>query len=291
MNMQLAKSANIRGESQDRDVCFNHKTGGLNSETLQRCETLQRHGFTVVEVPRDWRYGYHGIEGGWKVFVIQRALERVAAIYERSQGSETMSGYDPELAQAVLIELNKSYPYPISNVELKHSLGSEPSDESLLTALDALQLEGLVSGKSLRDNQSGKRRLAAMANIQITAEGRKQLTTQPQSEPHVALNISGGTFHHSPIGAGYQVDQRVNVTFSSSEELFANFRAEVTKLVEDRNKREVIMARIDDLEAAHDEPSKADRYLKLMGAIGDHITVLGFLLPPITHWITSSGVH
>ena len=57
-NGQMCKSANICGESKDRDVCFNIKTGLLNPESLRRCELLQSHGFTVVEVPKDWRYGH-----------------------------------------------------------------------------------------------------------------------------------------------------------------------------------------------------------------------------------------
>ena len=185
-NGQMCKSANICGESKDRDVCFNVKTGLLNPESLRRCELLQQHGFTVVEVPNDWRYGYNG-PGGWQEVVIQQAMEQVAAIYEETEGARAMGGYDAELAQEVLVELNKSFPYPVTDAELKRSLSPEPSDDALLTALDALLLEGLVSGKFLRSD----RKLAAMANIQLTADGRKHLVVQAQQTPPPNAVIHG----------------------------------------------------------------------------------------------------
>ncbi len=181
-NGQMCKSANICGESKERDVSFNVKTGLLNPESLRRCEILQQHGFTVVEVPKDWRYGYNG-PGGWQEVVIQQAMEQVAAIYEETEGARAMGGYDAELAQAVLVELNKSFPYPITDAELKRSLSPEPSDDALLTALDALLLEDLVSGKFLRSD----RKLVAMANIQLTANGRKHLVVQTQQTPPNAV--------------------------------------------------------------------------------------------------------
>lgn len=185
-NGQMCKSANICGESKDRDVCFNIKTGLLNPESLRRCELLQSHGFTVVEVPKDWRYGHSG-PGGWQEVVIQQAMDQVAAIYEETEGARAMGGYDAELAQAVLVELNKSFPYPITDAELKRSLSPEPSDDALLTALDALLLENLVSGKFLRSD----RKLVAMANIQLTAEGRKHLVVQAQQTPPPNAVIHG----------------------------------------------------------------------------------------------------
>jgi hypothetical protein len=192
-DMRMAKSANICGESKDRDVCFNIKSGLLNSDSLHRCELLQKHGFTVVEVPNDWRYAYNG-PGGWQEIVIQQAMKQVAENYEETEGVKAMGGYDAELAQAVLLELNKSFPYAITDAKLKHSLNPEPSDDSLLTALDALHLEGLVIGKGLREHSSSDHKLVAMANIQITAGGRKSLSGQTQQ-----TLASGAVIHGDQI--------------------------------------------------------------------------------------------
>jgi len=45
--------------------------------------------------------------------------------------------------------------------------------------------------------------------------------------------------------------------------------------------RDDILARLNELEAAHDKPTILDRYNKLVAPVIDHITVLGFLLPPL----------
>jgi hypothetical protein len=61
----LSKSAVIRGLSENSEISFELKTGLLNPEQVHRCELLQQHGFTVVEVPDDWRWGYNG-QAGWQ---------------------------------------------------------------------------------------------------------------------------------------------------------------------------------------------------------------------------------
>jgi hypothetical protein len=166
----MAQSAVIIAESTSREHAFTFPTALLNQEQIRRCEELSRHGFTVVELPDDWHWNYRNL-GGWQEAVIMRGMETMQTLYGNSEEDHSMTRYDEELAEEVLAALNKSFPYPMTTAELKHALGTEPSDDVLLTALDALQLQGWVSGKYLRS----QRRLVAMANIQITAEGRRRL--------------------------------------------------------------------------------------------------------------------
>lgn len=106
-------------------------------------------------------------------------------------------GYDEDLAEAVLAVLAPAYPEGLTNMQIKHALPKEPSDRALLTALDALEGDGLISGKGLRSSTSGRRELAVMADVKITGEGRKRLAGTPSSQPgtivHGDQNINYGT--------------------------------------------------------------------------------------------------
>jgi DNA-binding PadR family transcriptional regulator len=110
---------------------------------------------------------------------------------------------------------------------------------------------------------------------------------QPRSGHTIAhMHFSGNTFNNSPIGVGESVSQVINAQAASSNEAFIAFRNEVAKQVQDGSERERILSRLDELEASSELPSRYEKYAMLMGAIGDHITVLGFLVPPILKWIT-----
>ena len=177
-DMSMAQVAVICGKSTTRELSFKIETGLLSAELAGRCAALREHGFTVVEAPHDWRYGYCG-PGGWQEVVIQQAMKQVT-ISEARSGDRAMSAYDAELANAVLEAVNKSFPKPLSTVELKHELNPEPSDDSLLTALEGLLIERLVERTQLRSGN----RLYDMAQVRITAEGRRNLegrTTPPVS--------------------------------------------------------------------------------------------------------------
>jgi hypothetical protein len=180
----MAQTAVIRGESTSREHTFTFQTGLLNQDQIRRCEELSRHGFTVVELPDDWQWSDRS-PGGWQEAVIRRGMQTMQTLYGDSGEDRAMAGYDQELAEEVLVALNQSFPYPITTAELKHALGTEPSDDALLTALDALQLQGWIGGKYLRS----QRRLIAIANIQITAEGRKEL--EGHSERNTSAVIHG----------------------------------------------------------------------------------------------------
>ncbi|WP_041597104.1 hypothetical protein [Granulicella tundricola] len=85
-------NAIIVGRSTNRDASFEFQTGFLSGIAFAKCQQLEKHGFTAVEAPENWRYGYYNEPGGWQ-----------------------------------------------------HALATEPSDDELLTALDALYLRGMIT--------------------------------------------------------------------------------------------------------------------------------------------------
>src|ERR1039457_3307698 len=160
VNGRHAQSAVIEGKSSDPNSHFSIRTGLLNDEQLCRWELLKRHGSTVVELPD----GYRG-DNKWIDLAIQKAMDRIAKLYEGTEGVERVESYDPEFARGVLAKVNEHFPTPIQLDKLKHSFDSEPSDEKLLIALDGLQCDGFIEGTPLREHTSGKRKLMMMANI------------------------------------------------------------------------------------------------------------------------------
>jgi hypothetical protein len=190
---RLCQSAIIHGESSINEHSFELKTGLLNSVQLERCEMLRKHGSIVVEAPSDWR---DWSRGEWQNSVIQLAMNRVAAIAEANEGKQMNSGYDVELANAVLKTLGKFFPRLVNLADIKHDLRNEPNDDQLLTALDALTIDGLIQGKQVRSGM-GSTKLVAMANIGLTSQGRIHLAA-------LATPAS------APLGAVFHGDQYVN---------------------------------------------------------------------------------
>jgi hypothetical protein len=190
-DMKLCQSAVIRGESSINELSFEFKTGLLNPAQLERCEMLRKHGSIVVEAPSNW---FYKLRGEWQHSVIVLAMDRVAAIYAANQGKQMNSGYDVDIANAVLKTLSKFFPRLVNLAEIKHDLQNEPNDDQLLTALDALTVDGLIQGKQLRSGMGGTS-LIDMANIGLTPQGRKHLAdlAKPASEP------SGAIFHGDQI--------------------------------------------------------------------------------------------
>ncbi len=188
------KSAVITGVSQDPELSFEMKTGPPHPQQVHCCELLQRHGFTVVEVPDSWKWEYNE---SWRLreAVIKAAMERVAKRYERGEEVDMTGTYDGEFAEQVLVAINKHFPHPVQTTELKQAFDHEPSDSKLLTALAGLQRDGLIEGKTLFSSMSGLRELAAIANIEITAAGRKHLSGASASSP-IATIIQGDQFNN-----------------------------------------------------------------------------------------------
>jgi hypothetical protein len=284
-NFQFCKSATIEGESRNREFCFTMKTGLLNPEQLRRCELLEQHGFTVVEAPDT--HGHHG-PGGWQEEAVIRAMNRIAKRYENSEGVKPVEAYDPEFARTVLEQVNKHFPHPVHAHELKANFPHEPSDDALFIALAGLQKEGFIDCKVMFDYHSHPRKIADIANIEMTAEGRNHLAggSKLQQSPGTHIEISDSTFHNSPIGIGNDIVQTINTSTASLEDLFKAFRGEVTKLAIAGSQQAEILSRLDDLEAAKGSPAVGVKYTQLLSAISDHITVFGYLLPPLMKALT-----
>lgn len=114
----------------------------------------------------------------------------------------------------------------------------------------------------------------------LTEKGYKAATrvklARAAGTQHVHIS---GNFHQSPIGVGNHISQSVSISAASSE-MFDRLREEIRTRIEDVPKRSEALVRLDALEAAPDRPSKLERYTQLVGVLGDHITVLSFLLTP-----------
>lgn len=165
----------IRGESRERAAAFTETPTIMAGDLADKCRDLHLHGFTVVELPNDWRYKYDNQRGGWREAVIQQAMKQVAALLESKQGIEPSSGYDSSLAEEVLEVLDRAFPSSIQLIDLKHQLNEEPSDDALSIALDGLKVQGFINGQGLSQNATRPRILVAMANVQISGEGKRYL--------------------------------------------------------------------------------------------------------------------
>ncbi len=121
--------------------------------------------------------------------------------------------FDSDFAKRVLVEINKRFPHAIQTSHLKHTLENEPSDPALMMALAGLLRDGLIEGKPLFESMSGQGELVAMADIGITAEGRRHLSGH--SAPSTSATIiqgdqfnnygqAGAIGHHSTGTVNYQ---------------------------------------------------------------------------------------
>jgi hypothetical protein len=124
----------------------------------------------------------------------------------------------------------------------------------------------------------------------LTEEGYKAATKiakprrQRASTP--SIRISGNTFNGSQIGIGENVSQSGDVvTTASPQQLFEKTRAEIQQHVAEEEKRAEIIAKLGDLEKAPDKLSRMEQYNKFVSILGDHITVLNYILPPLMHWL------
>ena len=107
-----------------------------------------------------------------------------------------------------------------------------------------------------------------------------------EQSPNTHIQISDSTFHNSPIGVGSDIVQKIHTSSASLEDLFKAFRGEVTKLAIAGSQQAEILSRLDDLEAAKGSPAVGVKYTQLLSAISDHITVFGYLLPPLMKALT-----
>ncbi len=141
----LTYRATITSNSPTADVRFTIETNPLDPASLIKFQQWERHGFTVIELPTDWRFGrYHS--GGWQNLVIGLALKRIESLVNQHGEQVQMAGYSKELAREVLLYLDNIFPDTLTNMQLKQKLGVEPSDDVLLAALEALTKKGFIEG-------------------------------------------------------------------------------------------------------------------------------------------------
>lgn len=124
----------------------------------------------------------------------------------------------------------------------------------------------------------------------LTEEGyrlaAKLSSLGPTRTPAPRVHISGGTFHQSPIGVGTHVSQTMNISVSL-QSILTRMRETTEERVPDAKKRTEIIQHIDALETAPDQPSRIDRYNRLVAVIADHVTVYGPLLTTLFQVLTA----
>lgn len=197
------QSVIFKGESLERAACF-EITHLLDPSFIYICQILQQHGFTVAELPLDWRYGYRS-SLAWQNLIIENALkrigkqylDRIGRQYQSTEGIAEVTEYDSEFAKQVLERINDRFPTPVHLHELKHSFENEPSDSKLLITLDGLKSEGFTEGTTAYSHTSAQKRLLAMASIKITREGRQHLSPiQSHSVVGTSTIIQGDQFNN-----------------------------------------------------------------------------------------------
>ena len=115
----------------------------------------------------------------------------------------------------------------------------------------------------------------------LTEEGYKAATRVKPARSFATQHIHfSGSFHQSAIGVGHRVVQSLSITAASAEQ-FQQLRQEFHARIPDERQRNDALAQLDALEAAQDRPTRIERYTQLVGVLGDHITVLSFLLTPL----------
>jgi hypothetical protein len=156
--------------------------------------SIRQHGCTVVEVPENWRREYYEPDK-LREAMIKAAMERIAQRLESGERIEVTETYDSGFAEQVLVEINKHFPRPVQTMQLKQAFENEPSGSQLLMALAGLQREGFIEGRSMHESMSGRRELAAMANIEVTPEGRRHLSGASAISPESTI-IQGDQFNN-----------------------------------------------------------------------------------------------
>lgn len=79
--------------------------------------------------------------------------------------------------------------------------------------------------------------------------------------------------------------RRPEIVTANPQQVFQRTRAEIERHIPDGEKRAHIIAKLDELEMAADKPSKMERYDQFVSSLGDHLTVLNFILPRLMHWL------
>ncbi|MDP9038395.1 MAG: hypothetical protein M3O02_03850 [Acidobacteriota bacterium] len=191
------QQAVIVGRCADSKYSFTFETGALNVELSRRCRLLKAHGSTVVELSDEGHFfGWQNER--WQESMIRKAMDRVAALYPECEVKD-LSAYDPEFARVVLKVAADAFPNRLFMPELKRAINPEPSDEALFTAIDALEADRYIEAKSIRGGYQNK--IAAVAYILATREGRRLLEEKPEPSPMGGTVIQRQINTYGPVGA------------------------------------------------------------------------------------------
>jgi hypothetical protein len=87
----------------------------------------------------------------------------------------------------------------------------------------------------------------------------------PRPPSATTVHITGSTFHNSPICVGHHVSHEINLTTTNTDQLIEQLRAEGQQHIPDEAKRGSVIAKLDELQAAHDQRTRLERYAQLMG--------------------------
>ena len=187
-------------------------------------------------------------------------------------------------------DLRKGYK-GMSPIELKNvcCAGGDISEVDFDLALEDLERDGLVETGPKEHIKNDPNSMMVMIGFFISKreyaylseDGYKAATrAKPARLPGTQHIHFSGNFHQSPIGVGDHISQTVSIEAVTSD-MFARLREEIQVRIEDNQKLSEALSRLGALEAARDKPSKIQRYTELVGVLGDHITVLTFLLTPL----------
>lgn len=183
----------------------------VGAHALRIVQLFSRHGFTVLEPEDDWRWIY---EHSGKVTAIwEKASSQLKTLYSGAPEDVEMIRYDQGIADEVLAVLNSHFPREVNMAQLKHGFTTEPSDEALYLALDALEIQMLISGKSFHTSSQGQKKLIAMASVRLTAEGRKRAE---RIEP--AVQVAHTTHNYYNHGNAAAIGPNASGTFNYQQE-------------------------------------------------------------------------
>jgi hypothetical protein len=121
--------------------------------------------------------------------------------------------------------------------------------------------------------------------VRLTEEGYKAAQKSPVKPRSSAPNIHiSGTFHHSPIGVGSNVNQAVSYN-RASDRLFVQLR-EAAGSVDDESERAEILAKLDQLQRNQGSAGFLDAYQKFIASVADYMTIFGPLIPALTQLLS-----
>lgn len=82
----------------------------------------------------------------------------------------------------------------------------------------------------------------------------------------------------SIVAIPHHVSQEINLNTANTDQLIERLREKVQQHIPEETKRSNVLTKLNELQSAPDKPTRLERYTQL---IGDHITMLTFVLTPL----------